>query len=30
MWSEQQGCGNAALQVKRPPQSWMYVKEVLT
>lgn len=28
MWSEHQGCGNAALQVKRPPQSWMYVQEV--
>lgn len=27
MWSEHRGCGNAALQIKRPPQSWMYVEE---
>lgn len=27
MWSEQRGCGNAALQITRPPQSWCYVEE---
>ena len=28
MWSEQRGCGNAALQIARPPQSWRYVEEL--
>ena len=28
MWSERRGCGNAALQITRPPQSWCYVEEV--
>lgn len=28
MWSEQRGCGNAALQITRPPQSWCYVEEL--
>ena len=27
MWSNRRGCGNAALQISRPPQSWCYVEE---
>ena len=29
MWSEHRGCGNAALQITRPPQSWCYVEELI-
>lgn len=29
MWSERRGCGNAALQITRPPQSWCYVEELI-
>jgi predicted transcriptional regulator len=28
MWSEQRGCGNAALQISHPPESWRYVEEL--
>jgi hypothetical protein len=27
MWRYRGGCGNAALQINRPPQSWMYVED---
>lgn len=28
MWNERRGCGNAALQLNRPPQSWLFVEEL--
>ena len=28
MWNERRGCGNAALQITRPPQSWCYIEEL--